>query len=167
MIIRQATFEDLTAIMYTTQQAFKDEPMSDNKEHDLVAQIMQSTSYIPELSMVAEIDEVIVGHIMYSKVKINHYDALAMAPLSVHPEYQNQGIGTALMHNTLAEIPIATPIVILGHPSYYTKFGFIPASTYDIKPPFSVPDDVFMVRQSEAVEKLKISGTVKYPEAFL
>lgn len=166
MKIRQATLQDLKDIMYTTELAFENEPMSDNQEHTLVEELMHSDSYIPELTVVATIGNKIVGHIMYSKIKIDEYDGVAMAPLSVHPDYQKQGIGTALMHYTLSKIPLSVPIVILGHPSYYTKFGFIKASTYKIKAPFEVPDDVFMIRASEEVKEKGIQGTVIYPEAF-
>ncbi|WP_414043861.1 GNAT family N-acetyltransferase [Macrococcus sp. EM39E] len=167
MEIRQATYEDLKEIIHTTQLAFENEEMSDNQEHKLVEELMQSDSYIAELSVVALVGDTIVGHIMYSKIKINENNGLAMAPLSIHPDYQKQGIGTALMTYTLSKIPIDQPIVILGHPSYYTKFGFIPASTYNIKPPFDVPDNVFMVRASEEVKNKGIQGTVIYDDAFL
>lgn len=166
MKMRQASFEDIKAIMHTTQLAFENEEMSDNQEHKLVEELMQSDSYIPELSVVAVLNDKIVGHIMYSKIKIGTHDGLAMAPLSVHPDHQKQGIGKALMEHTLAKIPLEIPVVILGHPSYYAKFGFIPASTYNIKPPFAVPDNVFMVRTSETVRKSGIQGTVIYDDAF-
>lgn len=166
MHIRQATLQDLKEIMCTTELAFENEPTSDNQEHTLVEELMRSDSYIPELTLVATIDNKIVGHVMYSKIKIDAYDGFAMAPLSVHPDYQKQGIGTALLHYTLSMIPLSIPVVILGHPSYYNKFGFVKASTYNIKAPFEVPDDVFMVRASEEVKEKGIQGTVIYSEAF-
>lgn len=166
MYIRQATLQDLKEIMCTTELAFENEPTSDNQEHTLVEELMRSDSYIPELTLVATIDNKIVGHIMYSKIKIDGYDGFAMAPLSVHPDYQKQGIGTALMHYTLSMIQLSVPVVILGHPSYYTKFGFVKASTYNIKAPFEVPDDVFLVRASDEVKEKGIQGTVIYSEVF-
>ncbi|WP_313020233.1 N-acetyltransferase [Macrococcoides bohemicum] len=138
MHIRQATLQDLKEIMCTTELAFENELTSDNQEHTLVEELMRSDSYIPELTLVATIDNKIVGYIMYSKITIDAYDGFAMAPLSVHPDYQKQGIGTALLHYTLSMIPLSVPVVILGHPSYYNKFGFIKASTYNIKAPFEV-----------------------------
>lgn len=166
MHIRQATLQDLKEIMCTTELAFENEPTSDNQEHTLIEELMRSDSYIPELTLVATIDNKIVGHIMYSKIKIDVYDGFAMAPLSVHPDYQKQGIGTALLHYTLSMIPLSVPVVILGHPSYYNKFGFVKASIYNIKAPFEVPDDVFMVRASEKVKEKGIQGIVIYSEAF-
>lgn len=166
MHIRQATLQDIKEIMCTTELAFENEPTSDNQEHTLVEELMRSDSYIPELTLVATIHNKIVGHIMYSKITIDAYDGFAMAPLSVHPDYQKQGIGTALLHYTLSMIPLSVPVVILGHPSYYNKFGFVKASTYNIKAPFEVPDDVFMVRASEQVKEKGIQGTVIYSEAF-
>ncbi|QYA42951.1 N-acetyltransferase [Macrococcoides bohemicum] len=166
MHIRQATLQDLKEIMCTTELAFENELTSDNQEHTLVEELMRSDSYIPELTLVATIDNKIVGHIMYSKIKIDVYDGFAMAPLSVHPDYQKQGVGTALLHYTLSIIPLSVPVVILGHPSYYNKFGFVKASIYNIKAPFEVPDDVFMVRASEKVKEKGIQGIVIYSEAF-
>ena len=97
MHIRQATLQDLKEIMCTTELAFENELTSDNQEHTLVEELMRSDSYIPELTLVATIDNKIVGHIMYSKIKIDVYDGFAMAPLSVHPDYQKQGIGRKMM----------------------------------------------------------------------
>ncbi|MCE4955977.1 GNAT family N-acetyltransferase [Macrococcoides caseolyticum] len=166
MKIRQAQLEDLKAIIITTKLAFKNEVQSDQTEHKIVDELMHSESYIPELTLVAEIDNAIVGHIMYSKIKIGQHDGYAMAPLSVHPDYQKQGIGNALMEHTLRKIPKNIPVIILGHPSYYVKFGFVPASRYHITPPFDVPDDVFMVRESKYLTENGIQGVVEYPEAL-
>lgn len=166
MEIRQATPADLKTIMHITQLAFENEALSDHQEHYLVERLTNSDDHIPELSRVAIINDKIIGHIMYSKITINQCDGLAMAPLSVHPDYQRQGVGKGLLHDTLNRIPMDVPVIILGHPEYYSKFGFIPASTYNITPPFEVPDEAFMIRASEMISAQHIKGTVNYSKAF-
>lgn len=102
--IRTARNEDYKEIQHVVQRAFENEEMSDHNEHHLVIKIKDSDAYIPELSLVA-IEEFgkIVGHIMLSKITINndeeHIESLALAPVSVLPEFQNRGIGSILIKN--------------------------------------------------------------------
>ncbi len=85
------------------------------------------------LALVAEIDGRIVGHIMFSDVTVEGdagaHTILGLAPLAVLPEYQKQGVGSALMHASIDECRRmgAKAIFLLGHPSYYPRFGFAPA----------------------------------------
>ena len=78
--------------------AFDSAEHADGNEQDLVDALRKGDSYIPELSLVAEIDGKIVWHIMFTKLRIGNSTQLALAPLSVLPEYQKQGVGTALIH---------------------------------------------------------------------
>ena len=92
---------------------------------------------------------------------------LALAPLSVLPAYQRQGIGRALIaegHRIAKELGFDYSIV-LGHPQYYPKAGYLPASQYGIKAPFEVPDENFMaLKLSSSAEP--IHGTVEYGKSF-
>lgn len=95
-------------------------------EQDLVNALRQSVAYIPELSLVTEIDGRIAGHIMFTKVQIGESVQLALAPLSVLPEYQRQGIGSALIregHKRAGELGYGYSIV-LGSEAYYPKAGY-------------------------------------------
>ena len=76
-------------------------------------------------------------------------DALTLAPLCVHPEFQNRGIGSALMERGLAECERAGArvVVLLGHPGYYPRFGFSPAGRKGLRLKFSAPAEAFMVRE--------------------
>lgn len=82
------------------EKAFKNEVRSDHKEQFLVAKLRKSNVFVPELSLVAEINEEIVGHIMFTKLLIKEgemeYESLALAPVCILPEYQNKGIGSKL-----------------------------------------------------------------------
>ena len=71
--------------------------ITDGNEQNLVAALRKSKSFIPELSLVAVEDEKIVGHILFTKAVVQGVEVLALAPLSVLPDYQNRGIGLSLM----------------------------------------------------------------------
>ena len=98
MIIRQEKSKEFHLIHSLIKAAFDSAEHVDGNEQDLVDALRKGDSYIPELSLVAEIDGKIVGLIMFTKLRIGNSTQLALAPLSVLPEYQKQGIGTALIH---------------------------------------------------------------------
>ena len=113
----------------------------------MVNALRYGSAYIPELSLVAEENGSIIGHIMFTKAEIGGKIVLALAPLSVLPEYQRKGVGTALIeegHKIAKEMGYAYSVV-LGSENYYPKFGYIPADTFGIIAPFDVPRDNFMV----------------------
>ena len=87
-----------------------------------------------------------MGHILFTKALVQGVEVLALAPLSVLPDYQNKGIGLALMkegHNIAHKLGYEYSVV-LGHSKYYPKAGYTPASKYGIKAPFEVEDESFM-----------------------
>ncbi|OJD42932.1 GNAT family N-acetyltransferase [Bacillus sp. L27] len=169
--IRQERQTDYRKTEEVVQQAFLNEEFSDKKEHELVKHIRECDAFIPELSIVA-VDEEIVGHIMLSKITIEQdgvtVDSLALAPVSVARSYQKKGIGGKLIVAALEkakELGYGS-VVVLGHPEYYPKFGFKKASEWNIKAPFEVPEEVFMVMEltENALEGVK--GVVQYSSAF-
>ncbi len=95
--IRQEQPSDYKIIHKVVKKAFESTEHSDGNEQELVIMLRKSEAYIPELSLVAEIDGSIVGHIMFTRAKVGDESVLALAPLSVLPEYQNKGIGKALI----------------------------------------------------------------------
>lgn len=172
MIIRQENHNDYKAVFNLIEEAFKTEVFSDHKEQFLVERLRKSDAFIPELSLVAEIDNTIVGHILVTKLKIkseaNTYNSLALAPVSVLPKFQGQGIGAKLIleaHKKAKELG-HTSIVLLGHEHYYPKFGYKQAHTFGITLPFEVPKENCMA--IELVENgLKgVHGIVEYPKEF-
>jgi len=117
----------------------------------LVHRLRQSPSYIPELHYVAELDGKLVGHILYCTSKIvddagKEYETITFGPLSVLPEYQNQGIGKALMRHTFKEAKCLgyRAILIFGHPDYYPSMGFRRASEFGISDSDGESYDPFM-----------------------
>ena len=141
-------------------------------EPDLVLAIRESEHFYPELSLVAESDGRPVGHILFSGISIQSgarmHPALSLAPMAVIPEYQNRGIGTALIRRGLEECKRLQHgiVIVIGHPEYYPRFGFEPARGRGLNLEFEVPDEAFMVLELEEGILQNISGVVKYPEAF-
>lgn len=125
----------------------------------------------PNISLVAEEDGAILGHIMFTPVTVTgHPDAkiMGLGPVAVIPERQRSGIGTELVRVGLErckELGFGAAIV-LGHPTYYPRFGFVPASRFGLKCEFDVSDEVFMAIELSPGYLENISGTVKYHEAF-
>ncbi|ASG68375.1 N-acetyltransferase [Francisella halioticida] len=122
------------------------------------------------ISLVAEVDNAIVGQIILSKmvVKNNNLNIYGLAPMSVSPKYQDQGIGTKLVEAVIKEAKKNNidAIFVLGHPSYYPRFGFKPTVQYEIKCQYDVPSDVFMVLDlTQKLEFLK-NQTVYYAKEF-
>ena len=133
----------------------------------MVNALRYGSAYIPELSLVAEENVSIIGHIMFTKAEIGGKIVLALAPLSVLPEYQRKGVGTALIeegHKIAKEMGYAYSVV-LGSENYYPKFGYIPADTFGIISPFDVTRDNFMVYKIKD-DAEKIGGVMKYAKEF-
>ena len=129
--IRQETPNDYPMVAKVVETAFRNDPFGDHTEHLLVARLRKSAAFIPELSLVAEQESKIVGHVLLTKIKIINdkasSDSLALAPVSVSPEYQRQGIGSQLIraaHQKAKELGFKS-IVLLGHADYYPRFGYV------------------------------------------
>jgi predicted N-acetyltransferase YhbS len=172
MIIRQETKNDQNAVFSVIESAFKNVEIADHTEQFLVERLRTSDAFISELSLVAEIHGKTVGHILLTKLKIKNetteFDALALAPVSVLPEFQGKGIGGKLIlesHKKAKELGYKS-IVLLGYEKYYPRFGYQNADKYGIELPFEVPKENCMV--IELVENgLKgVSGMVEYPKEF-
>lgn len=167
MIIRQETTKDYDEIYNVVKSAFESAEHADGNEQDLVSMLRKSSAYVPELSFVAEIDGKIAGHIMFTEVEIDGSIQLALAPLSVLPEYQRQGVGTSLIgtgHRKAKELGYGYSIV-LGSEKYYPKYGYLPAADFGITAPFDVPSENFMVCKINE-RAPRISGMVKYAKEF-
>ncbi|WP_042272668.1 GNAT family N-acetyltransferase [[Clostridium] dakarense] len=171
--IRQENEKDYKVSEDLVKLAFENEEFSDKSEHLLVNRLRKGNSFIKELSMVVEDNEKIVGHILFTKALIDNgkekFETLALAPLSVLPKYQGKGIGSKLIKEGLKKAKEMgyKSVIVLGHDKYYPRFGFIPASNYDIKAPFEVPNEAFMALELIPNGLENISGTVVYAKEFL
>lgn len=124
----------------------------------------------PVVSLVAEDNGTLVGHILFSPVSLPGSEALAMglAPMAVTPLRQRRGIGSALVRAGLARCQElgAVAVVVVGHPEFYPKFGFSPAERFGLKCEYDVPAGAFMATELHAGALRGASGTVKYHAAF-
>lgn len=171
-IIRQELDLDNETVEELVEKAFENAEFSDHTEHKLVKRLRESEAFIPELALVAEKDRKIAGHILFTKANIsdgeNRVEVLALAPLSVDPEYQNQGIGGDLIKKAFEKAKELghKAIIVLGHNKYYSKFGFKPASTWGIRAPFEVPDENFMAIELSEGALSNSQGIVVYAKEF-
>ena len=167
MLIRPEGPADLAAIHDLVQAAFASAEHSDGTEQDLVDALRRGPAFIPELSLVAEEDGTLLGHILFTKMKVGDREALALAPLSVRPGRQRQGIGAALIregHRRAAALGYGCSVV-LGSETYYPRFGYVPAEQLGIQAPFPVPAENFMaVKLTEDAPPVR--GVVQYAPEF-
>lgn len=125
------------------------------------------------LSLVAVQHEQVVGHALFSPVTIVAEDgsvtpAVALGPIAVHPAWQNQGVGGALIRQGLAECQSAGYglMIVLGHRDYYPKFGFVAAANHNIHYTQPLPEGVFMVAELQPQALATVQGIVHYHPAF-
>lgn len=167
MVIRPETPGDFERIGAVVRAAFDSAEHADGNEADLVAALRASDAYLPELALVAEIEGEVVGHILFTQIRIGQSCQLALAPLSVLPAHQRRGIGTALVragHQRARRMGYAYSVV-LGSERYYPRFGYRPAREYGIFPPFDVPDENFMACKLTQ-DARPVSGKVRYAREF-
>jgi len=124
------------------------------------------------LSLVAVVEGHVVGHILFSPAALESKDhtveGMGLAPLAVVPEHQKKDIGAALVRAGLAQLE-KTPcpfVIVLGHPDYYRRFDFEPASRYGIGSEWDVPEDAFMIRMLDEAAMQGISGVARYRPEF-
>lgn len=170
--IRQENSADFKAVFELIEIAFQSEQYSDQTEQFLVERLRKSSAFIPELSIVAETNKRIVGHILVTKLHIKgneqEYDSLALAPVSVLPDYQRKGIGGMLIkqaHQVARRLGYKS-IVLIGHEEYYPRFGYQKADRFGIQFPFDAPAENCMVIELVKDGLKGISGIVEYPGAF-
>lgn len=171
--VRPETPADFERINRVVVEAFESAEHTDKDEHHLVKRIRLSSAYEPDLALVAALGGEVVGHILFSRAIIQDEAgkqvlSLALAPVSVHPDFQGMGIGGALIvkGHSAAKAKGYTSVVVLGHPSYYPRFGYEPASKWGIKTSFDVPDEAFMALELVKGSLADSAGIVAYSSAF-
>lgn len=123
-------------------------------------------------SAVAEAESKVVGHAAFSPVKIEDergsFEALALAPVAVLPTWQRKGVGSALLKWSLDECRRLGHklVIVVGHPEYYPRFGFVPATPGGIRCPFDVPSEAFMLLELQPGALAGRTGTIKYRPEF-
>ncbi|MBW2249626.1 MAG: N-acetyltransferase [Deltaproteobacteria bacterium] len=165
MNIRKEKDSDKEKIWEVNAEAFESEA-----EANLVNALRDSR--IPFISLVAEEDKEIVGHILFTPLELIADDSvlklMGLAPMAVLPRVQKKGIGSQLVKTGIEKCSTQCydAIVVLGHPEYYPKFGFVPSVKYGIKSEYDVPDEAFMVLELKEGSLKGKNGVIKYHAAF-
>jgi putative acetyltransferase len=163
LILRKETIADIDAITEVTIAAFKNLAVSNQTEQYIINALRDADALT--LSLVAEIDGRIVGHIAFSPVSISDgtKDWYGLGPISVLPEYQKQGIGKSLVNEGLSLLKelCGQGCALVGDPNYYKRFGFrnYPELVHE-----GIPQEVFLALPfNEKVPK----GTIDFHKSFL
>ena len=165
--IRCENTEDYESIFLINRLAFKSEG-----EARLVDALREQGAFDPNLSLVAEKERRLVGHALFTPVEIvgksETVKALGLGPIAVLPEYQRQGVGSALIEEGLAACRRYRHriVFVVGHPRYYPRFGFMPAQPKGLRLTYHVPEDVFMVQELIPGALNGVTGTVNYHPEF-
>ena len=164
---------DVAAIAAVVRRAYAGVAYSDHREHEMVARLRASAAFVPKLSLLAEVAGAPVGHVLLTRVAIRDgahaTPALALAPLSVVPEYQGQGVGRALVeaaHRRARALGFGS-VVVLGPPGYYRRFGYVPLGAYPITVPLAVPAEQQVIRPLSDGALEGVRGTVAYPREWM
>jgi putative acetyltransferase len=165
LILRSETPEDIPAIHHIHTAAF-----GQANEADLVDALRWNNALT--ISLVAVQDGRLVGHIAFSPVTITSstgtMEALGLAPMAVLPAYQRRGIGSQLVEAGLTACH-HTPygvVVVLGHPHYYPRFGFVPAKPLGIVWEHDAPEEAFLVKEIHEGALVHTRGMMKYRPEF-
>jgi len=165
LVVRPETQEDKTAIRHINEEAF-----GGTVEADIIEKLRSRQAFT--LSLVAICDSRVAGHILFSPVTIESegrsFTAVGLGPMAVLPAYQKVGIGSQLVRAGLEECKRLgyEIVIVLGHPDYYPRFGFVPASKYGIKWEHDAPDEAFMALELHRGALKGRHGTVRYQPEF-
>jgi putative acetyltransferase len=164
--IRSERPEDALRVRSVNELAF-----GQATEADLVVRLQQACT--ASLSLVAEDDDGVVGHILFTPVLVESAGrrvvGMGLAPMAVLPDRQRQGIGSALVRRGLEILhDRSCPfVVVVGHPEYYPRFGFEPASMHGLTSQWEgIPDAAFMVSILDVNAMAGVAGVAKYRDEF-
>ena len=163
--IRPATIADLEAIRRVQTAAF-----GRPDEAELALRVIAKVRGC--VSLVAEQDGGIVGHVLFSPVHVEGHALdpapMGLAPLAVTPGFQRRGVGGALSRAGIEACRRAGApfVVVLGHPPYYPRFGFVPAAHFGLTYADAPPRDAFMALELVPGALARISGRVRYASEF-
>ena len=164
-VVRLEQPQDIPKIREVNERAFGQE-----QEASIVDKLRENCD--STLSLVALAENEVVGHVLFSPAVIESDNGglvgSGLAPLGVLPEYQRQGIGLELVQAGVERIrESGCPyIIVMGHPEYYTRFGFETASMFGIISEWEVPDEAFMILMLNKRVMKGISGVARYRQEW-
>ena len=167
-VIRLERVDDRPAVDEVVRAAFVGHP---DEVASFVGRIRASEHFVPELAVVAEDASGVIGHVMLSWVGLESTvrdRILNLTPMSVRPDRQRAGVGSALILDVLgrAERAGEAAVMVEGIPAYYPRFGFERASALGFIAPYAkIPDAAFMVKRLPGYDHA-LAGRIVYPAAF-
>lgn len=165
IVIREEREDDIASIYHLNELAF-----GRPAEAALVDQLRDEGLHA--LSLVAVLDGKVVGYILFSPVEISDeglvWVSVGLGPVAVLPDHQRKGIGKLLIQKGMKELKKIgfMSVVVLGHPDYYPKFGFVKASQHSLRCKWEVPDEAWMVCELQPGGLAGVSGLVEYAPSF-
>ena len=169
LVVRPETVDDFPAVREVVNLAFQNDAEG---EADLIDALRAEPGYMPELSLVAELNGAVVGHVIFSEAYIEtdsgRVPAIALGPLAVHPDWQQQGVGSRLIEEGLAAgrrlgHRIA---VVIGHSTYYPRFGFTWGRPLGIEMVLGRREESRMVLALVSGALDGVRGTVRFSPVF-
>jgi putative acetyltransferase len=164
MIIRQTNDQDLDTIISVHESAF-----GQNDEALLMANLLNDPSAVPRLSLMAVVDGLPAGHVLFTRAIVSGAEAgitaSILAPLAVIPEIQGRGLGGELIRTGLRQLTDNDTdlVFVLGYPGYYPRFGFRPAGALGLIAPYPIPPqhtDAWMVQELKEGTAGTVEGRV-------
>ena len=159
--IREERPDDVVAVRDVNDHAFGQE-----LEGRIVDALRSNGAVM--LSLVATFNGRVVGHILYSPIAVGDAIGAALGPMAVLPEHQREGIGGRLIEEGRRRLEASgCPfVIVLGHDTYYPRFGFVRASAHGITCEWDVPDEAFMVQVLDAAKMASVIGMARYRQEF-
>jgi predicted N-acetyltransferase YhbS len=174
ILILQTTDKDFPKTENLTREAFWNIYKPGCDEHLVLHNVRNSTNYVRELDLVAVFDNEIIGHIISTKAKITdseqyEHEILCVGPLSVFPEFQNKGIGSALLNESIkvAKELDYKGMILFGNPDYYHRFGFRNAQEYGITTKEGLNFEPFMALELQNNGLHNVKGKFIEDDAFV
>lgn len=169
MLVRSERPADVPAISQVLADAFRrpDSPRDPVPEVGLVVGLRSSSeAWIPQQSLVAVVEEELVGYCLGTRAHVGEVPCLALGPVGIAARWQRRGIGTALIHQAIeVATDMGEPLIgLLGDKVYYRRFGFVASREVGIEPPDPSWGDYFQVKTLPAL--VPVVGMFRYPEPF-
>ncbi|HJS57723.1 MAG TPA: N-acetyltransferase [Vicinamibacteria bacterium] len=165
LIVRPQGPEDDSAVAEVNEDAFERPD-----EAALVAALLRGTAFLPGLSLVAEVHGEVVDHILFTRLHVGavRTPGLALAPMAVRKAHQRRGVGSALVREGLRAATTCGEAfaIVVGHPEYYPRFGFAPASRFGIRASFEVRDESLMALELRPGGLRGVAGRIEWAPEF-
>jgi len=168
VIVRREAAADVSATRAVQVAAFQKQDANDEPaEARLLDALRVCDGWLPGLSIVAELDDTVVGHVVTTRGFVGDTPVLGLGPIGVLPSHQGRGIGLALMHASIgAADALGEPLIaLLGSPGYYSRFGFVASTTVGVSAPDPAWGPAFQVR-TLTMHRAEIRGRFAYAGPF-